>query len=169
VRQTRAIVRDVQRDLAAEGRPFNVRIPIGAMIEVPAAALLLRSLAREVDSFSLGTNDLVQYVLAADREDESAGAAYQPLHPAVLRLIHSLAEAARAAGRELTICGEMAGNPRYTALLVGLGLRAFSVAPGEMLAVKRALREMRIADAEELARGALELGSTAEIEHLLPS
>ena len=167
VRRTRAIVQQVQRELAAEGRRFNGQTPIGAMIEVPSAALLAHSLAREVEFLSLGTNDLVQYVLAADREDETLSDYYQPLHPAVLRLVQSVAEAARGTDRELTICGEMAGNPRYTALLVGLGLRAFSVAPGEMLAVKRALRGMRIADVEELARRALDLGSTAEIEDLV--
>ena len=84
------------------------------MIEVPAAALLAGALAKEVDFFSLGTNDLVQYVLAADREDESVAPYYQPLHPAVLGLVRSLAEAAASAGRELTICGAMAGNPTYT-------------------------------------------------------
>ena len=167
VRQTRAIVQQIQGELAAEHQRFNSQIPIGAMIEVPAAALLAPRLAKEVDFFSLGTNDLVQYVLAADREDESIASSYQPLHPAVLHVIHSLAEAARNAGRELTICGEMAGNPRYTALLIGLGLRAFSVAPGEMLAVKKALRGMRIDEAEALARQARELGSVAEIEALL--
>jgi phosphotransferase system enzyme I (PtsI) len=167
VRRTRAFVRDVQQDLAADGRRFNVEIPIGAMIEVPAAALLLRSLAREVDFFSLGTNDLVQYLLAADREDENASGYYQPLHPAVLQLIQSVAEAARRAGRELSICGEIAGDPRYTPLLVGLGLRVFSVSPGEMLTVKRAVRAMKIEDAEKLAVAALSLGTADEIEHLL--
>jgi len=116
-------VREVQEELRAEGKPFNPEMPIGAMIEVPSAALLVGALAREADFFSLGTNDLVQYVLAADREDESSAPDYQPLHPAMLRLIHSLAGAAHEAGRELTICGEMAGDPALSTLLVGLGLR----------------------------------------------
>jgi len=167
VRQTRAIVAQVQRELAAEGRRCNERTPVGAMIEVPSAALTAPTLAREVEFFSLGTNDLVQYVLAADREDDSLGDYYQPLHPAVLRLIQSVAEAARGAGRELTICGEMAGNPRYSALLIGLGLRSFSVSPGEMLPVKSALRELRIADAEALAGRAMGFGSAAEVETMI--
>jgi len=96
--------------------------------------------------------------LAADREEESSARDYQPLHPAVLRLIHSLAGAAHDAGRELTICGEMAGNPAHAALLIGLGLRSFSVAPGQMLEVKRA---------RALAQEALTLSSIAEIEALL--
>lgn len=167
VRQTRALVRQVQEELAAQGVRFDPRVPIGAMIEVPSAALLVPALAREVDFFSLGTNDLVQYVLAADREDETVAPYYQPLHPAVLRLIATVAEGAAAADRPLTICGELAGDPLYTELLVGLGLRAFSVAPGEMLAVKDALRKLRLESARALAAEALALGSVAEIAALL--
>jgi phosphotransferase system enzyme I (PtsI) len=167
VRQTRKILRQVQDELSREGQRFNPGIAIGAMIEVPSAALLARALAREVDFFSLGTNDLVQYVLAADRDDESFPPSYQPLHPAVLRLIHTLAEDAKSAGRALTICGEMGGDPSYTELLLGLGLRAFSVAPGEMLDVKNAIRRVRLDEARGLALEALELGSAAEIEGLL--
>ena len=126
-----------------------------------------RTLANELDFLSLGTNDLVQYVLAADREDESTAPYYQPLHPAVLRLIQSVVEAARSAGRELSICGEMAGDPLHTALLLGLGLRELSVAPGQMLEVKNAIRRTRLEDARQLARVALELGSASEIEALL--
>ncbi|WP_242345390.1 phosphoenolpyruvate--protein phosphotransferase [Anaeromyxobacter terrae] len=167
VREARAIVRQVQAELAAEGQRFNPEIPLGAMIEVPSAALMARTLAREVDFLSLGTNDLVQYVLAADREDETIAPYYQPLHPGVLRLIRSVAEAAESAGRELTICGEMGGDPAHTELLLGLGLRAFSVAPGEMLEVKNAIRETRLDEARELAQQAVELGSAAEVEALL--
>jgi phosphoenolpyruvate-protein phosphotransferase (PTS system enzyme I) len=167
VRQAREVVRQVQAELASEGKRFDPSIAIGAMVEVPSAALITHALAREVDFLSLGTNDLVQYVLAADREDESSATSYQPLHPAVLRLIQSVAEAAESAGCELTICGEMAGDPALTELLLGLGLRALSVAPGEMLEVKSAIRRTRLDGARNLARGALELGSVAEIEALL--
>ena len=169
VRQAREVLRQVQGELTAAGHRFNPDVPLGAMIEVPSAALMARTLAREVDFLSLGTNDLVQYVLAADREDESVASYYQPLHPGVLHLIHSVAEAARSADRELTICGEMAGDPLHTELLLGLGLRALSVAPGQMLQVKRAIRETRLDEARELARSALELGSVAEVEALLNS
>jgi phosphoenolpyruvate-protein phosphotransferase len=167
VRQARAAITRVQQQLAAEGVRFNPRVPVGAMIEIPSAALLAGALAREVDFFSLGTNDLVQYVLAADREDEEITTYYQPLHPAVLRLIATLVEAAGAGGRPVTICGEIAGDPAYTALLVGLGLREFSVAPGQLLDVKRAVRELELRDAQALARRALALVSVAEIEALL--
>jgi phosphoenolpyruvate-protein phosphotransferase len=167
VRATRAIVREVEDELAARGIAFARQVPLGAMIEVPSAALMVPALAREVDFFSLGTNDLVQYVLAADREDETVAPYYQPLHPAVLRLIQMVAQGASAAGRPLTICGELAGDPLYTELLVGLGLREMSVAPGEMLAVKDAMRRIDLPAARDLARQALELGSIAEIAALL--
>jgi phosphotransferase system enzyme I (PtsI) len=167
VREARDVVRQVQRELSAAGERFNPEVPMGAMIEVPSAALMARTLAREVDFLSLGTNDLVQYVLAADREDEGVARYYQPLHPGVLRLIQLVVEAAASADRELTICGEMAGDPRLTGLLLGLGLREFSVAPGEMLEVKDAIRRTSLDEARVLARDALELGSVAEIEALL--
>jgi phosphotransferase system enzyme I (PtsI) len=167
VREVRDVLRQVQAELAAEGRRFNPDVPLGAMIEVPSAALMARTLAREVEFLSLGTNDLVQYVLAADREDESIASYYQPLHPGVLRLIRSVADAAVSAGRELTICGEMGGDPLHTQLLLGLGLRSFSVAPGEMLGVKNAIREARLDEARDLAQRAVELGSVAEVEALL--
>jgi phosphoenolpyruvate-protein phosphotransferase (PTS system enzyme I) len=167
VRQARQVVRQVQDELGAAGKRFNPDVPIGAMIEIPSAAVMTRRLAAEVDFLSLGTNDLVQYVLAADREDESVAPYYQPLHPGVLRLVHSVAEAARAAGRDLSICGEMGGDPAYTELLLGLGIPEMSVAPGEMLEVKGAIRAARLDDARDLARRALELGSVAEIEALL--
>jgi phosphoenolpyruvate-protein phosphotransferase (PTS system enzyme I) len=167
VREARAVVRQAQDELSRAGGRFDPQIPLGAMIEVPSAALVARSLSREVDFLSLGTNDLVQYVLAADREDESVAGYYQPLHPGVLRLIHLVADAAESAGRELTICGEMAGDPVHAELLVGLGLRQFSVAPGEMLEVKDAIRSIRLEDARDLARRALELGTAAEVAALL--
>jgi len=167
VRQAREVLRQVQYELSAEGKRFDPDIPMGAMIEVPSAALMTRTLAKEVDFLSLGTNDLVQYVLAADREDESTAHYYQPLHPAVLGLIESVVEGARRAGRELTICGEMAGDPLHTALLLGLGLRELSVAPGQMLEVKDAIRRTHLEEARRLASIALELGSAAEVEALL--
>ncbi|HET6149278.1 MAG TPA: phosphoenolpyruvate--protein phosphotransferase [Polyangia bacterium] len=167
VRATRAHLREAQRELSAEGKAFNPDTPLGAMIEVPGAALIARALAREVDFFSLGTNDLVQYVLAADRENETVARYYQPLHPGVLRLIDLVVGAATASGRPLTICGDMAGDPFYTPLLLGLGLRELSVAPGEMLEVKNRIRDADLGAARELARAALTLGSAAEIEELL--
>ena len=151
MRQTRAVVRQVEDELTAGEGASTPEIPLGAMIEVPSAALMARALAKEVDFFSLGTNDLVQYVLAADREDESIAAYYQPLHPAVLRLIH------RGGGREerRPRAHHLRGDgwrPLYTELLLGLGLREFSVAPGEMLPAKDAIRAIRLEEARAVAR-----------------
>jgi phosphoenolpyruvate-protein phosphotransferase (PTS system enzyme I) len=167
VRQVKAVIAEVKRQLAAEGQRFDPNVPVGAMIEIPSAALLADALAAEVDFFSLGTNDLVQYLLAADREDEGPEPYYQPLHPAVLRLIRSLTEAAERCQRPLTICGEMAGEPRYAELLLGLGLRGFSVAPGEILPVKDAIRKASLPAAQTLARDALALSTHEEVEALL--
>jgi phosphotransferase system enzyme I (PtsI) len=167
VRAARAIVKEVMVELHAEGKGFNPEVCVGAMIEVPSAAIHAAALVKEVDFLSLGTNDLVQYVLAADREDETVADYYQPLHPAILRLIASVAEASRNAARPLTICGEMAGDPRYTELLLGLGLRELSVAPGEMLEVKRAIRSVALAEATSLATEALARSTIAEVEELL--
>ena len=164
IRRTRQIIGEVEGELAAAGQAFDPKIPLGAMIEIPAAALIARQLAAEVDFFSLGTNDLVQYVLAADREDETIAPYYQPLHPAVLRLVGSVADVARETGRPLTICGDIAGNPLYTELLLGLGLRALSVASGEILVVKNRIRKTSLEEARLFAERALALGSASEIE-----
>ncbi|HTT71977.1 MAG TPA: phosphoenolpyruvate--protein phosphotransferase [Anaeromyxobacteraceae bacterium] len=165
--ETRKVVRQVASELKGEGKAHDPEVPIGAMIELPSAALIAGALAREADFLSLGTNDLVQYVLAADREDEGESTAYQPLHPAVLSLIGSVVEGARQADKELTICGEMASNPAYTGLLLGLGLRALSVAPGEILDVKSSIREVHLGAARALAAEALQLGTAAEVEAFL--
>jgi len=141
--------------------------PIGAMIEIPSAAIMARSLAREVDFFSLGTNDLVQYALAADREDERIAPYYQPLHPAVLQMIAMVVEAAEATGRSVSICGDLAADPECTELLLGLGLRELSVAPGKLLDVKRRVRETTLDGARALARRALAAGSADEVDAIL--
>jgi phosphotransferase system enzyme I (PtsI) len=169
IRRVRALVSEIQGELTAEGHRFDPHIPVGAMIEVPAAALIAETLAREVDFFSLGTNDLVQYLLAADREDEQVSSYYQPLHPAVLQLVASMAGVSRRTGRKLTLCGEMAGQSEYTELLLGLGLRELSVAPGELLDVKNAIRKTDLDQATALAQQALGLSSAHEVEMLLQS
>jgi phosphotransferase system enzyme I (PtsI) len=167
VRRTRALIREVAAELAAEGVTCDPDVPVGAMIEVPSAALMAASIGREVDFLSLGTNDLVQYVLAADREDQGRAPYYQPLHPAVLRMIAHVIRAASESNRPLTICGEIAGDPAFTELLLGMGLRELSVAPGNLLPVKRAIREIRIDDAKTLADAAAAAHSVEEVEALL--
>ena len=152
--------------LAAAGRPYRVP-PLGVMIEVPAAALLVRRLAPHVDFFSVGTNDLVQYLLAADRDDPRMSSYCRPAHPAVLETIRMVVAAARETEKKLSVCGEMAADARYTELLIGLGLRSFSVSPGAILRIKKAVRTIRVVEAEKLARTALELSTTDAIEELL--
>ena len=166
VSRTREALLRAEAELASEGVPFAADIRLGIMLEVPAAALLVSRFAEEVDFFSLGTNDLVQYLLAADRDDSSASY-YLPLHPAFLALVQSVVSATSAAGRPLSICGEVAGDPLFTELLVGLGLREFSLAPRSLLDVKRVVRSIRTTEAEQLAAQALRLGSAAEVEALL--
>ena len=144
LRQAKTLMSACRAELAREGKKVADRIPVGAMIEVPAAAISSSLLAREVDFFSIGTNDLIQYTLAIDRVDDEVNYLYDPLHPAVLRLIHMTIEAGHRAGIEVAMCGEMAGDVRYTRLLLGLGLRDFSMHPANVLEVKRAVREAKV-------------------------
>jgi phosphoenolpyruvate-protein phosphotransferase (PTS system enzyme I) len=128
--------------LREQGYATGEAVELGAMIEVPAAALALGTLLPHADFFSIGTNDLVQYLLAADRGNDALGAMCSPLHPAVLRVIHDVIAQCRRAGKPLAVCGEMAGDPRYTRLLLALGLSDFSMHPGSILEVRRAVRDV---------------------------
>lgn len=139
MRQARHLISEVMSELRSEGRDFDAQLPVGAMIEVPAAALAAPLLARYCDFFSLGTNDLIQYTLAMDRIDDEINYLYDPLHPAVLELIRMTIAAGNAAGISVSMCGEMASDKRYTALLLGLGLTEFSMHPASVLEVKRAI------------------------------
>jgi phosphotransferase system enzyme I (PtsI) len=165
----KAAIERAKATLKEEGHPYNASLPIGAMIETPAAAILTERLAQEVDFFSVGTNDLVQYLLTTDRTSSELALYYEPLHPAVLRMMSFIATAAKAKGKVASICGEMAGNPAFTQVLLGLGFRSLSVNPGEMLEIKNAIRETSMQQAEELAREVLELGTIQEIKDCLRS
>lgn len=140
LRSCRDLLAECRRDLIRLGYPLGEPPPLGAMIEVPAAALALDSLLPWVEFCSVGTNDLVQYLLAADRGNEALGALASPEHPAVVRVLGEVIGECHAAGREVAVCGEMAGDPRYTELLLRLGLRDFSMHPSSMLEVRRAVR-----------------------------
>lgn len=134
------MVAETRRTLRRQGLGFDPLMPIGGMIEVPAAALMAGGLARRLDFLSIGTNDLIQYTLAIDRLDDAVSYLYEPLHPAVLRLIRATLQAAADSRTRVTMCGEMAGDPRYTRVLLGLGLRELSMQPGSLLEVKDVIR-----------------------------
>lgn len=166
-RRARAIVAEVQSDLRRRGVPFDTTLPIGAMIEVPAAALACGTLAEEADFLSIGTNDLSQYALAVDRNNARVAGLYQPLHPGLLVLLRMVVDAANAAGTPVSLCGEMAGDPEATLLLLGLGLRSFSMSPYHLPVVKRLISSVHLRDAQDVAREACSLGSTTEVRALL--
>ncbi len=151
VRQFRALLSQAHAELKAAGILCNADIPIGVMIEVPAAALSADQLARAVDFLSIGTNDLIQYTLALDRGNDEVNYLYDPLHPAVLHLIAKVLRAGRRAGVPVSMCGEMAGDPDYTALLVGLGLSRFSMHTAHLLEVKQVLTRTDSQESRRLA------------------
>jgi phosphotransferase system enzyme I (PtsI) len=167
VRACKAALEEARKELVAEGIPFDPQLPVGIMIETPSAALIAELLAREVDFFSVGTNDLIQYCLAVDRGNEHVAYLYEPLHPAVLRALQAICKAAREAGIEVAMCGEMAGEPLYTLALLGLGFSELSMnAPG-IPRVKRILRQVRRSEGEALLVELLALPTAREMtQHL---
>ncbi len=167
LRQCRSLLHEVREDLEEERIPFKPDMPIGTMIEVPSAAILADFMAREVDFFSIGTNDLVQYTLAADRNNENVAGLYNPADPAVLRLIKMVVDAAAVRSVSVNVCGEMSGDPTFTALLVGLGLRQLSATPRKIPELKRVIRLLSVADAERVAKEALTLETARDVTTLL--
>jgi phosphotransferase system enzyme I (PtsI) len=164
LRAALSLLEQVKAELRAEGVPFREDVPVGVNLEVPSAAVVADLLAADVDFFSVGTNDLIQYLLAVDRTDPRVSSLYEPLHPAVLRTLQRIAAVAEGHGRALSVCGEMAGQPLEAVLLVGLGFRSLSMAPSAIPRVKEALRAVRAADARALAERCLGLATCAEIE-----
>ena len=158
------LVNVVAEDLAEEGIPFRLDIPIGMMVEVPAAVLMLDRFAKEVDFFSIGTNDLVQYTLAVDRSNEYVADLYQSSDPAVLRLIRHSVNVANAADVPIAVCGEMSSRPGAALLLLGLGIRSLSVPPNALPKVKKAIRTVSIKECEEIATRAMTLESAREVD-----
>jgi phosphotransferase system enzyme I (PtsI) len=166
LRVARGAVIRAAESLRARGEPVPP-VPIGVMIEVPSAALTADLLAEEADFFSIGTNDLIQYCLAVDRTDERVSDLYEPLHPAIVRTLRAVARAARRRAIPVSVCGEMAADPVVLALLVGLGLREFSMAPSAIPLAKQALRGLQAADATRVAARAIRARTAAEVEQLL--
>jgi phosphoenolpyruvate-protein phosphotransferase (PTS system enzyme I) len=166
LRAARAAVERAAASLGVRGI-FVPTVPIGVMIEVPSAAITADILADEADFFSLGTNDLIQYALAVDRTDDRVSRLYEPLHPAILRLLRLVARAGRRRGLPVSVCGEMASDPVLLTLLVGLGLTDFSMAPNAIPLAKQVLRGVRAADARQIAGRALRAPTAADVERVL--
>jgi phosphotransferase system enzyme I (PtsI) len=168
LRRVREALVQVARRLRRRGIAIPETLPpLGVMIEIPGAALAADALAAEADFFALGTNDLIQYTLAIDRGDEQVAYLYDPLHPAVLRLIQFAIEAANRARIPISVCGEMAGDPRFTALLIGLGLRELSMAPGNIPRVKQRIRSLDTVAASRRARAIMDQWDSGRIAALL--
>jgi len=149
VERARALLKECYKELQKEKVAIPSKIPpLGTMIEIPAAALSADGIASVSDFFALGTNDLVQYTVAIDRGNDQVAALYNPLNPAVLRLIEFTVEAARRVGIPVSICGEMGADPKYTALLIGLGIREFSVGFSSVPRIKQRIREISLEQAE---------------------
>ena len=164
--QAIAHVNEVKDELRSKKIPFDKHIEIGIMIETPSAALIADRIAPKVDFFSIGTNDLVQYTLAVDRNSEKVAYLYQPAHPAILTLIKHVTDVAKAHGIWVSLCGEMAGDPLYTALLVGLGIHELSMSPFSMGPIRRIIRKIKMYEAEDIAEKALTCSSAeAALEH----
>lgn len=167
LRQVKTLVREIRLELDAEGIAYNRDLPIGIMIEVPSAAVIADLLATECDFFAIGTNDLIQYSLAIDRGNENVSYLYEPLHPALLRLIKGVIDAGKRAGIPVEMCGEMASDPIYAIVLVGLGLEIFSMNPSSIPVIKNVVRSVRYRDCRRIAEVALQKKTAQEIEEYI--
>jgi phosphotransferase system enzyme I (PtsI) len=167
VRRARAVLSDVIEELREQSIPFDPGVRVGIMVEVPSAALTVDHLAHEVDFISIGTNDLIQYSLAVDRVNERVANLYQPMHPAILRLLREVIEAARPRGTDVSMCGEMGGEVAYTLLLMGLGLENFSVTPVNIPELKKVIRSVTMREARQIAEVVMHLTDAEAAEEFL--
>lgn len=167
IRQVKRIVADIQTDFRSKGIIFDPKVKIGAMVETPSAALMADELASEADFLSIGTNDLIQYTLAVDRVNEEVSHLYEPLHPAVLRLLRIISDAGRSRNIDVSICGEMAGDPLCFLILLGLGLTELSMNPFSIPRVKKLTRSVTFRQAKQLLDRAIDCKTATEVEHLV--
>ena len=167
LRQTLHAIALAKASLVADGLAFDAAMPVGGMIEIPAAALAAQSFAEQMDFLSIGTNDLIQYTLAIDRADDTVAHLYDPIHPAVLQLISMTIRAAEKAGKSVSVCGEMAGDPYLTRLLLGMGLRNYSMQPASLLTVKQKILKSNSVEAASLVSKILKSAEPDKVQSLL--
>ncbi|MFQ5735738.1 MAG: phosphoenolpyruvate--protein phosphotransferase [Thermodesulfobacteriota bacterium] len=164
IRRAKALLEEAKDELRAEGKTFDDKIEVGVMIEVPSAAIIADLIVKEVDFISIGTNDLLQYSLAIDRVNEHVAYLYEPFHPAVLRIIKTVADAANKAGVSVAVCGEMAGEPEYALILLGFGIRSLSMNAFSILRVKRLMRSVSYAEAKKICKTIVGFATAKEVE-----
>ncbi|HMA69531.1 MAG TPA: phosphoenolpyruvate--protein phosphotransferase [Candidatus Mcinerneyibacterium sp.] len=162
--KAKKILEEAKNDLRNDGVEFDEDVDVGIMIEVPSAAVVSDVLAKHVDFFSIGTNDLIQYTLAVDRGNKQLSYLYNPLHPSVLRLLKMVINNGQNEGIEVSMCGNMAGNPKYTILLIGLNLRKLSVAPSSILEVKKIIKELDTSECKQIVNESIKYDSNEELE-----
>lgn len=167
LRQAKMVLNDVMEELEDEGIPFRRDLPVGMMVEVPAAAIMATNFAKEVNFFSIGTNDLIQYTLAVDRTNEKVAGLFCPAHPSVLLLLRDIIRAGSRSGISVSVCGEMAGEPLYTLLLLGLGLNVFSMNGPDIPEVKKIIRSTTMEHAKTVARKVMSFDSERQVMHFL--
>jgi phosphotransferase system enzyme I (PtsI) len=167
LRQVKKVIADIKEELDAKKIRYDPNVKVGAMIEIPSAAIMADELAREVDFLSIGTNDLTQYTLAVDRANDEVSYLYEPLHPAILRLLKMVCDAGRSRNIEVSVCGEMAGNPTCFMILLGLGLVELSMNPVSIPRVKKLTRAVTFRHAKEILDRALDCRTAGEVEHLI--
>lgn len=167
LRAANAILAEVKDELKKKGQAFDEKLEVGIMIEIPSAAMTTDILAKEVSFLSIGTNDLIQYTLAVDRINENVASLYDPLHPSILRLIKGIIDAGHNAGKWVGMCGEMAGVPEFTPILIGMGLDEFSVASIAVPKVKETIRSIRLSDAKELVKEIIAASDRPTIDEIL--
>lgn len=167
LRAVKAVVLEAQKELTKQAEPFNPNMPVGCMIEIPSAVMTADILVRECDFLSIGTNDLVQYALAVDRGNPEMSYLYNPAHPCMLRMIKMVVQEGMRAKKPVSLCGEIAADPHFTALLIGLGVQELSLASPALPIIKNVIRHLSIVGATELADYALSLTTSEDVTALL--